>query len=156
MADADRASTAQSPTVEGPVTQYRVEPFVANWMLFALAFLILLAVRRSYKRCTREIRPEYKMVLGLVRLLSFAVLFFCLVRPVAVKTTQLTERGLCFVALDTSGSMNLKDMPASRTRWDCATSIFKSHQPELERLNQDCELHRYLFDSSVRETPKLP
>jgi hypothetical protein len=160
MANAERAIAAQTSAqtvAPRPVaTQYRFEPFVANWMLLALAFLILLAVRRSYKRSTREIRPEYKMVLGFIRLSAFGLLFFCLLRPVAVKTTELTERGLCFIAVDTSGSMNLKDMPGSRTRWDCAVSLFGSHQADLDKLNEQCELHRYEFDAAPREVAQLP
>ena len=160
MANAERAIVAQTiaqTVAPRPVsTQYRFEPFVANWMLLSLAFLILLAVRRSYKRSTREIRPEYKMVLGFIRLSAFGLLFFCLLRPVAVKTTELTEKGLCFIALDTSGSMNLKDMPGSRTRWDSAISLFKAHRADLEQLNEQCELHRYEFDSAPREVAQLP
>ena len=150
------AVIAQPPTVSASSMQYRFDPFVPNWMLIALACLILLAVRRSYKRSTRKIRPEYKMVLGFIRLCSFGLLLFCLSRPVAVTTTTISERGLCFVALDSSGSMNLKDMPGARTRWDCATSLFKAHQAEMELLSQQCELHRYEFDSTLREVAKLP
>ena len=137
-------------------THYRFDPFVPNWLLVALAALILLGVRRAYQRSTRAIRPEYKLVLAAIRLSAFGLLLLCLSRPVSVRTHALTERGLCFMAVDSSGSMNLKDMPGRRSRWDCASELLKSRQADLEQLGTQFELHRYLFDGSVHETPKLP
>ena len=147
--------TAAQPEAETS-THYRFEPFIPAWMLLALAALILLGVRRAYKRSTRAIKPEYKLVLGFVRLSACGLLLLCLTRPVAVTTRTLSERGVCFIAIDSSGSMNLKDMYGRRSRWDCAGEIIKEEHENLETLGAERELHRYVFDSSVREVAKLP
>src|SRR5471030_3186396 len=74
-------------------THYHFEPFIPTWMLLALAGLILLGVRRAYTRSTRAIKPEYKMVLGFVRLSACGLLLLCLTRTVAVTTHWLNEKG---------------------------------------------------------------
>jgi len=107
-------------------------------------------------RTTRRISAIKLGFLGTIRVLAFGILMLCLARPVLVKTHQLYERGIGFVAIDASASMDLRDTAGGRTRWETAADIVSRHAGEMRALAGTCELQRYLFDSSVRKTNLLP
>ncbi len=127
-----------------------------GWVFWCLVVLLLFSVRRAYVQTTRKLALEKKFFLGLLRVSAFFVLMMCLARPVLVSTWQLHEGGICFVALDSSASMDLRDTPKGRTRWESAGDIFKTHRADMERLAGEFDLQRYLFEGGVRKTTALP
>ncbi|MGD0091682.1 MAG: glutamine amidotransferase [Planctomycetota bacterium] len=134
----------------------RFDPFLNPLILGPLALLLFLSVRRSYVRTTRRLSGARLFVLVLLRLCAFAAVLLCLARPVLVQQKELRERGLCFIAVDSSASMDLRDTAGGRTRWQTATDIISAQRRELGRLSSDFELQRYLFDSTPRRLEELP
>ncbi|MCW8130237.1 MAG: hypothetical protein KIS92_07810 [Planctomycetota bacterium] len=132
------------------------EPFVSPLLLALLAAGAVLLAFRSYRKATRPLVAGRRIALWVLRALSAAVILLCLARPVWVQTHTLREKGLCFLALDASASMNLRDAPQNKTRWEYAGSLFASHQKELAELANQCEVRRILFDAVPRETQVLP
>ncbi len=151
--EAPVARAVQAPPEQ---TRYQFDPLVPSWALAALAGLMLAGIWRSYARTTRALPASRKLALAGIRAAGVAVLMFCMARPVMVRNTELQEKGVCFVALDTSSSMNFRDAAAGRTRWESANAMIASHKPHLEMLAANFELQRYVFDAAARRTPKLP
>lgn len=138
----------------GPALAF--EPFLPPLLLAVLAVSVVLLTARSYARSARPLRPLRRAVLWLLRGCAAAVILLCLARPVWVQTVSLREKGLCFLAVDSSASMNLRDAPKARTRWEFAGGLLAARQNELAELTGRCEVRRYLFDAVPRETPRLP
>lgn len=132
------------------------EPFISPVVISVLAVAVVVLALRSYARSTRPISTGRRLVLWMLRASSAAVILLCLARPVWVQTLSLREKGLCFLALDSSASMNLRDAPQNRTRWEFAGNFFAKHQNDLAELGTQCEIRRLLFDAVPRETPRLP
>ena len=137
-------------------SSFTFDPVLPHWLLLALGILLLWGVLRGYSRATRPLTPFKRLALGALRLFAFLMLLGCLLRPVQISHRTLREKGPCFIALDSSASMNLRDMPDAHTRWESATEILRKHQLEIERLASESVLQRYLFDGSVREVSHLP
>lgn len=131
-------------------------PFLPPALLAAAAVMLLLSVRRSYVRTTRRVSGGRRALLGLLRAAACAAVLACLARPVLVQQRELREPGLCFIALDSSASMDLRDTTGGRTRWETAGDILTAQRRELSRLRTTLELQRYVFDSHVQRTATLP
>ena len=152
------ATVAVPPKAPAPVesTRFQFDSVLPGWVFWSLTILLVFSIRRAYSRTTRKVTTEKRLLLGMLRLVAFGVLMLCLARPVLVSTWQLKEGGLCFIALDSSASMDLRDAPQGHTRWEHATDIFKTHRQDMEKLSNAFEMQRYLFDSGVRKVPALP
>ena len=135
---------------------FTFDPFVPWWILLGIACLLFWVVGRAYSRSTRPLSFLKKVLLGSLRFLAFSILLLCLMRPVMVRHHQLHEKSLGFVGLDSSSSMNLRDMPKNETRWEAARQLIQSNRESLQRLTDQFELHRYLFDGSAHEIAELP
>jgi len=140
----------------GQAEALHFDPYLHPLLLAAVALLLVLSVRRTYVRTTRRLSGPRRSVLVLLRVCAFAAVLLCLARPVLTQQRQLRERGLCFIALDTSASLDLRDTAAGRTRWQTATGILCAQRRELARLRSDFELQRYVFDSRPRRIEELP
>jgi len=152
-----RESAATARPLDAPKTSgLHFHLTVPGWILLGLAVLVVLSVRRAYMRTTRRIGAPRLLILGLLRTLAFGVLMICLTRPVLVKTHQLHERGIGFIALDSSTSMDLRDTAGGRTRWETAAGLIRKNAAEIQALSSLCEVERLLFDSAVRKTAVLP
>jgi len=132
------------------------EPFLPIAVLLVLAGLAVFLSLRSYARTSRPLAPRRKLVLAVLRSAAAFTVLVCLARPVWVQALSLREKGLCFLALDTSASMNLRDAPEHRTRWEFSGSLFAQHQDDLAELGRNFEVRRLIFDAVTRETQRLP
>jgi len=144
------------PRKQAEQSGYQLNPFIPAWAIVVIGLLLIFSMQRAYTRTTRHVSVVRRVGLGGIRMLVFAVVLFCLARPVLVKTYQLSERGLCFAVLDTSASMALRDMPNFRTRWESATGIIRANTKQMAALSEKFELQRYLFDTRVRAVSRLP
>ena len=64
---------------------------------------------RSYAQVRGSSRPADRMVLAVVRLAAFAVLAFCLMRPVLVLSSVVPQQNFLGVLIDDSRSMRIAD-----------------------------------------------
>src|SRR5258708_4718161 len=96
------ANTLAVPTARTGDTTFYFEPSVPAWVLLALSILLIASVARSYGRTTRPIGTERKVVLGFLRAVAFLTVLLCLARPTQVTHGEIREKGLCFIAIDTS------------------------------------------------------
>jgi len=132
------------------------EPFVPWWFVCLLVVFVLGGAFVAYLRSTRPLKFWQRMLLWSLRSLAALVIVLCLTRPVLVQAKVLRERGLCYLVVDSSASMNLRDAPLGQSRWEFAGHLFASHQDELAELGRRFEVRRLTFDAVPRETPHLP
>ena len=152
---ASAGTSSVSVEAQGPPA-LSFSPFLPSFVLVALALALGYLAFRSYARSTRPLSVGRRLVLGSARLAAALVILVCLARPVWMRTTRLSERSLCFIALDGSSSMNFRDAPEGRTRWEFAGSLFARHQKELAELGNLFEIRRIIFDAVPREAVRLP
>ncbi|GMV82286.1 MAG: hypothetical protein AMXMBFR7_34700 [Planctomycetota bacterium] len=153
----DRAAPEAAVAIEpkGP-PEFGFEPFVPWYLLAVLTVLACYAALKSYTRSTRPLIAPRRLMLWSLRAAAALTVVLCLSRPVLVQATTLRERGLCYIAVDASSSMNLRDAPGGKTRWEYAGKLFAERQAELAELSQRFEVRRLLFDAAPRETARLP
>jgi hypothetical protein len=150
-----QAQASVAVGTQGP-SEFSWAPFLPWWALVLLAAAVLAAAARSYARSTRPISFGRRAALWCLRAAAALALVLCLARPVLVRARVLEEKGLCFILLDTSASMNLRDAAQGLSRWEFAGRFFAEHQAELAELGRRHEIRRFLFDAAPRETPRLP
>ncbi|MCZ7648208.1 MAG: glutamine amidotransferase [Planctomycetota bacterium] len=126
------------------------------YLLLLLLGLAVFGAMRSYARSTRPLNAPRCLLLWSLRAAAAGVILLCLSRPVVVQATTFRERGLCFLAVDSSSSMNLRDAPGQATRWEFAGRLLAEHQAELAELSRNFEIRRFRFDAAPSETSRLP
>ena len=86
--------------------------FRAPWtggLAVALAVVAGVVTWRSYTQVRGSSRPADRVVLAVVRLAAFAVLAFCLMRPVLVLSSIVPQQNFLGVLIDDSRSMRIAD-----------------------------------------------
>ncbi len=153
------ASHASSSTVSvAPLgrPELSFKPFLPASVLILLTLALILGALRSYSISTRPLPAPRRLLLWMLRAGSALVVILCLTRPILVQATSLQEKGLCFISIDASSSMNLRDAPARRSRWEFAGRLFAQHQNELAQLQEKFDVRRFRFSERVSETQSLP
>ena len=96
--------------------------------------------------------PLRRLLLGL-RWLAIALAVFAMVRPSLVFKKTLKQSSVLVVLADKSRSMTLRDTWNAQSRWEAMSKLLLDADPEFERLAQDVQIRRFVFDRSVSETP---
>ncbi len=135
---------------------WTLDPFIPWYLLPVVAVGAGFFILYSYRRETQQLTALKWWVLNILRIGALLVILAALLRPVTVKTTQLSEKSLLVVAFDSSSSMNMKDTPNRLSRWDFALKLFADQADKWHALNQKFEVRRILFDSSPRDVERLP
>jgi len=88
---------------------------VPNGALVALALAAIAWAFRAYRRTTSPIKPRTKGLLLALRVAVIVFLALWAARPALDYEVSIDVPGVVLVAIDTSKSMALRDMPADRT-----------------------------------------
>lgn len=129
---------------------------VPGWLLLILLVALGLSAWRAYTRTTRRLTVVRRGALVGLRVFAVLLLVVCIARPVVVHTQQLHEKGVCFVAMDTSSSMSIRDGANGFSRWDQAAVLMKQNSARMDALRERFDLQRYQFDRTTRPVPLLP
>ena len=151
------SSAAPSLTMELQGEPYwSCRPFLPGMLLVLLLVVLVVLVWWSYRRTTRPIPRTRLLNLILLRLLAALAVWVALLRPVQVQDAKWRQKGLCFVAVDASASMNVRDAPRGETRWAFVRRLLNTHEEDLRKLDEQFEVRRCFFDAAPREVPRLP
>jgi hypothetical protein len=132
------------------------DPVLPLWVLLALGLFLAAGVRWAYTRTTRNLTLSRRLVLGGLRAGAILLLLLCMARPALTRQGRLEEKGVCFIAVDSSSSMNFRDADGGLSRWEAAARIIATQKPVLQNLEERMELQRFLFDAAVRPATALP
>jgi hypothetical protein len=132
------------------------DPVLPLWLLVALGVVLAAGVRWSYSQSTRDLAFNRRLTLGGLRLGAVLLLLLCMARPVLSRHGQLEEKGICFIAVDSSSSMSFRDAGQGRSRWDQVTSIVAANKSTIETIQEKMELQRFLFGVSTDPVSVLP
>jgi uncharacterized membrane protein len=105
---------------------------------------------------TRVAGPRWVRALAaLLKTAGILLLAALLVEPLFSSTRPKPGSNLFFVLVDHSRSLQLADRGAGRTRAAAVQAQLGPSSAWLTRLEQDFEVRRYLFDTTLRPSPKF-
>lgn len=121
-----------------------------SWPVTALLAAATLAmVLVIYRRRIAHLPTGHRRVLLGLRLLTWAVLMFAMLRPaVEFSETDRKASTLCVIT-DHSRSMGIKDGPAAISRRDALLKTLKEVEPQLKALAEDTEVRHFEFDKEL-------
>ncbi len=127
----------------------RYQPSLLIW----LALLLLLAFFLfGYRRTTSPLPHKWHALLLGLRILSFAVLIFCLLEPTLSVSTVVSQKSAVLVFVDDSESMTIPDTPQRQSRLDQVRDwLGNADQTEtiLQRLQQNFRVETFRFSRNV-------
>jgi len=138
------------------LTSLHFDAPLPGWLLLILVVALGFSAWRAYLRTTRRLTLARKGVLVGLRGFAALLLVVCIARPVVVHTQQLHEKGVCFVAVDTSSSMSIRDGVGGVSRWEQSAAILKQNADRMNQLRERFDLQRYQFDRATRPVSLLP
>jgi uncharacterized membrane protein len=120
----------------------------ATVIIPAVAVVGLVAVS-AYRRPAAQARPIDRVVLTLLRLMAFAVLAFCFLRPGLLVSMSVPQRNALGILLDDSKSTLIRDAD-SLTRLEQIRGIFGDSTGDLiSRLSERFVLRFYRFSEGL-------
>jgi uncharacterized membrane protein len=121
------------------------------WTLLLAAVVLLASLWLSYRGAKG--RPKTGLRAGLIalRILAIAAVVLCLLDPQWVEILKHQQKTRVAVLVDTSRSMSIRDLPA--TRFDSAKEWIKTKM--LPIVPAGVELSTYNFDQSLAPLPSL-
>ncbi len=135
-------------------TRWSFQPiFESVWLpilMVAILMLLLLVVRPGY----RSLTTQRLSTLRWLRLAAIGGLFLAMLRPTIVHTKMKPIPATVAFLLDTSRSMQTKDV-AESTRWEAATNLFRSVEPSLHNLAGHYDVRVYGFAGSLSELGRV-
>jgi hypothetical protein len=131
------------------------------WACFFLALLVLPWMVRSYSTTTRPIHPLTRFTLRSLRIAAVLVALLMLARPVLLWTTSHRERAVVGILLDTSQSMNVRDVGGAgaaepMSRLEAVRHIMAVHSRNLDRLAGKMDVEWMSFDARLRRVDGPP
>lgn len=125
------------------------------WVLFALLVLLLL-VALGYRRTASPLSRRWHALLIGLRLLSLAVLLFCLMEPTLSVSTVVSQKSAVLVLVDDSESMSIPDAPARQSRAEQVRAWLGASTEAgtiLQRLQQNFRVETFRFSRNVEPLP---
>jgi len=121
------------------------------WILIALATLIGVLIFFSARGVRGKISNKLRIFLFTLRVLVFFLLLISLLQPNLGLMKERFIKPIIAVLIDTSSSMNIKDMANDESRIDAVKRIFTSLREEgkLEALSRDQEVHFFQFSENL-------
>ena len=118
----------------------------AIWIGLGLAALAGIAFFAA--RGLKGIRPLDRVVLGALRLLVFAVIAGCLLRPALALTRAVPQRNVLAIVLDDSRSMRIADVDSAR-RLAAVQRVFADSTALVKRLSDKFALRFFRFSADA-------
>src|SRR5262245_19061768 len=124
------------------------------WVILAAA-VSLATVLVAYRRRIAHLgRVRRTLLLGL-RIVSWAVLVFLMIRPY-VEFTRIDRNATVFIiAADASRSMTIKDAAGGLSRRDALLKLLDDNKKEFERLGKDIEIRLFDFHKELIAVDKF-
>ena len=136
--------------------------FTYFWPGWAIALGIGIAIGVTvfvYFRVARPMRPEYRVLLVVLRIFAASILLACLLAPVVIEKKNITPPTHLSILVDTSRSMELVDEPTDeipKSRLDQVNQLlFDIPSGFLQALQNRFEVHLYPFDTGLHQSVPL-
>jgi uncharacterized membrane protein len=120
---------------------------IPGWVLVALAVVVGVLVFFSARNVRGKISRGLRIFLFALRVLVFFLLFTALLQPNLGLMKKRFIKPIIAVLVDTSSSMNIKDMANDQSRIQVVKHVFRSLKEEgkLEGWAKDQEVHFFQF-----------
>lgn len=113
----------------------------------ALAIFALFAARGL-----KGLKPVDRIFLGVMRLLVFALIAGCLLRPALALSSAVPQRNVLAILLDDSRSMRIRDVDSSR-RLAVVQRVFADSTALVRRLSDKFALRFFRFSADASPIP---
>ncbi len=133
---------------QGEIVLQPALPLIAL-VVIALGALAIVIWATSRLRVLHE---RDRWVLGAVRLMVFALVIGCLVRPMLVVSTAVPQRNVLAVMLDDSRSMRIRDGAGNATRLAAVQRVFADSAALVRRLGERFSLRFFRFGPDASPT----
>ncbi|HOA74679.1 MAG TPA: VWA domain-containing protein [Phycisphaerae bacterium] len=137
-----------------------------GWACLILAVLLLPWLVRSYRTTTRPLAAHNRLILLTLRVAAAGIALLMIARPVAVWSSSLRERASVGILLDTSRSMNVRDIVPPRpvadtkiepvSRLETVQAMFEASRDALHRLEESMDVQFMTFDARLRRVNEVP
>lgn len=134
---------------------FNIDP-IWSWPATVLVSAALLAlVIVVYRPRLAHLPPGRRRVLLTIRLVTWAVLVFCMLRPWFEINRTDKHASTFYVVADRSRSMSVRDASAGQTRREALVKAFDDVKRELEAIDKEVELRFFDFDKELIPVEKF-
>lgn len=130
------------------------DPLVSIPLLMGIGLFAGLAIVLSYARSAGSVGGRRRLALTLMRIGVLCALLVLLLRPMAlVPRDEVRDKPLVSVLVDTSQSMNTKDVD-KRSRYEAALGALQGKKSDslLTTLGRNYDVQLFSFDKDLRRT----
>jgi hypothetical protein len=137
-----------------------------GWACLILTLLVIPRLCRSYATTTRPISRRVRWGLLGLRVAAAGIALIMLARPALLWTTILRERARVGILVDTSQSMNIRDVvppkmpgeaePEPVSRLDACRRMLNGSRQELNHLTDRIDVDWMVFDARLRPADNPP
>ena len=124
--------------------------FPVMWIALGLALVAVVALFAG--RRLNGIRPLDRVVLVALRLVVFALIAGCLLRPALALTSAVPQRNVLAIVLDDSRSMRIPDVDSAR-RLVAVQRVFADSTTLVKRLSDKFALRFFRFSADAAPIP---
>lgn len=141
--------------------QISFRPVFGDAIFLAIACILLLSLW-MFRAIRARVSTGKVLTLGGLRLLAILVALFAMVRMTLVYTTIRKQPATLAILVDTSRSMQFKDMVGGKSRYEVMRERLAEALPQMAQIGDELEIRIYGFDSTTRtidfdgRTLKLP
>ena len=112
--------------------------------------VLVLAVFFLYRTTTARTSPRLKTVLIVLKSVTLAVLFVCLLQPTLTTSSPGPRKSTTGFLIDNSHSMTIRDVTGSRSRGEVAADLLYGSNGLIDRLRDRFTIRTFGFDRNIR------
>ncbi len=124
-------------------------------LLASLVVVPWLAIA-AYRDTEQPLSRRQKVLLSAARILVFALVIVCLLRPRLEFEDVFYDRACAVVLADVSASMEGRDAPPDATRYAALRAILDENSDAIEELREKCDYRFAAFAGELERVDALP
>lgn len=119
------------------------------WIAAIIALALAATLYFSFFRKNSKVPPGFQVLLIGLRCLLFAVIFFCLMRPIVVVPSVVPQSSYAAVLMDNSASMKIIDQNGA-ARLDSEKGLMSSDSPFYQALENKFKIKAFGFSGDAQ------
>lgn len=123
---------------------------IGGWTAMGILTLLLLLTPLLVRAVGGRVSSGKLLILAALRVLALLAFFFAMLRPTLVHTEIKKLAATLLVLVDTSRSMQFKDMAAGRSRWEVLEETLDRAYPQMASIGKELEIKVYGFADETR------